>query len=71
MKDSAGLVQTVFHKPASAIAGFFENLSDLRNTYEENKNLKEVIENLNKNNYAVYVTQVAIDERIAVSSGTL
>ena len=38
MKDSAGFVQTIFHKPASAIAGFFENLSDLRNTYEENKN---------------------------------
>ena len=31
----------------------------------QNKNLKEVIENLNKNNYSVYVTQVAIDERIA------
>lgn len=31
----------------------------------QNKNLKEVIENLNKNNYTVYVTQVAIDERIA------
>ena len=31
----------------------------------QNKNLKEVVENLNKNNYTVYVTQVAIDERIA------
>lgn len=31
----------------------------------QNKNLKEVIENLSKNNYTVYVTQVAIDERIA------
>ncbi len=31
----------------------------------QNKNLDEVIENLNKNGFSAYVTQVAIDERIA------
>ena len=31
----------------------------------QNKNLNEVIENLNKNGFSAYVTQVAIDERIA------
>jgi len=31
----------------------------------QNKNLDEVIENLNKRNYSVYVTKVAVDERIA------
>ncbi|KMY43623.1 rod shape-determining protein MreC [Bacillus sp. FJAT-27916] len=54
MKDSAGFVQTIFHKPASAIAGFFENLSDLRNTYEENKNLKARLEEYVKLETEIY-----------------
>ncbi|OCA86543.1 MULTISPECIES: rod shape-determining protein MreC [unclassified Bacillus (in: firmicutes)] len=54
MKDSAGFVQTIFHKPASAVAGFFENLSDLRNTYEENKNLKSRLEEYVKLETEIY-----------------
>lgn len=54
MKDSTGLVQTIFHKPASVVAGFFENLSDLRDTYEENKNLKSRLEEYVKLETEVY-----------------
>jgi len=41
IKDTTGFVQLVFHKPAQFVAGFFENVTDLRNTYKENKVLKE------------------------------
>lgn len=40
VKDTVSLVQSVFQKPASAIAGFMGNIKDLRDTYEENKVLK-------------------------------
>jgi rod shape-determining protein MreC len=40
VKDAVGLVQTVFHQPAQYVAGFFQNVSDLRHTYEENELLK-------------------------------
>jgi rod shape-determining protein MreC len=38
--DVVGWTQTVFYKPANTIAGFFENVSDLKEVYEENKILK-------------------------------
>lgn len=44
VKDSTGLFQTVFHKPAQYVAGFFENVGDLKNTYEENKLLKSKLD---------------------------
>lgn len=40
VKDTTGLAQTLVSRPAHYIAGFFENISDLQNTYEENKQLK-------------------------------
>lgn len=40
LKDTVGWVQSVFHQPAQYVAGFFENIGDLKNTYEENKILK-------------------------------
>jgi rod shape-determining protein MreC len=40
VKDTAGLVQSLFHTPAQNVAGFFENIENLKNTYEENKMLK-------------------------------
>lgn len=39
-KDSVAFVQSIFYKPAKAVAGFFENISDLKNMYDENKVLK-------------------------------
>jgi rod shape-determining protein MreC len=46
VKDSAGWVQSLVSKPAHFVAGFFENLQDLQNTYEENKELKSRMEQL-------------------------
>ncbi|WP_342432463.1 rod shape-determining protein MreC [Neobacillus sp. FSL H8-0543] len=46
VKDSAGWVQSLVSKPAHFVAGFFENLQDLQNTYEENKELKSRMEKL-------------------------
>ncbi len=39
-KDAVATVQSLFYKPAKTVAGFFENLADLKNLYEENKVLK-------------------------------
>ena len=41
IKDSVGFVQSIFAKPAHMVAGFVKNVQDLINTYEENKILKE------------------------------
>lgn len=38
--DTVGSVQSVFSRPAHFLAGFFDNVSDMRNLYEENKILK-------------------------------
>lgn len=46
IKDTAGWVQSLVSKPAHLVAGFFENLQDLQNTYEENKELKSRMEKL-------------------------
>lgn len=44
IKDSAGWVQSAIHQPAQYVAGFFENIGDLKNTYQENKQLKAQLE---------------------------
>jgi rod shape-determining protein MreC len=53
IKDTAGFVQLIFHKPAQLVAGFFENVNDIKNTYKENKILKERL-----GDYAVLEAQV-------------
>lgn len=40
VKDTVGFVQYIFYKPASAVAGFFEDISNLRNLQKENEELK-------------------------------
>ncbi|MFC4320948.1 rod shape-determining protein MreC [Litchfieldia salsa] len=44
VKDSVGWVQSLFHKPSQSLAGFFNNIHDIQNTYEENKLLKEKLD---------------------------
>ncbi|GGH85850.1 rod shape-determining protein MreC [Pullulanibacillus pueri] len=39
--DTVGFFQVVFNRPAQYVAGFFENVNDIRNVYEENKTLKK------------------------------
>lgn len=40
IKDTSAYVQQWFYKPAGAIAGFFEDISELRLIYEENEQLR-------------------------------
>lgn len=40
VKDTAGWVQSLVAKPASALVGLYENLQDLQTTYQENQALK-------------------------------
>lgn len=40
VKDTVGFIQYVFHKPAGYIAGFFEDVSELKALQEENEQLK-------------------------------
>lgn len=40
IKDTVGFVQSVFYKPARAVAGFFEDIGNLKSLQEENKELK-------------------------------
>jgi rod shape-determining protein MreC len=40
LKDTTAYVQQWFYKPAGSIAGFFEDISNLRTIYEENEQLR-------------------------------
>lgn len=40
VKDSTGWVQSLISRPVQYVAGFFENVGDLQDTYNENKELK-------------------------------
>jgi len=44
VKDTAGFVQYLVAKPAHSVAGFFENIRDIQNTYKENEVLKKHLE---------------------------
>ncbi|WP_284036104.1 rod shape-determining protein MreC [Neobacillus sp. 114] len=46
VKDTTGWVQSLVSRPAQYVAGFFENLQDLQNTYDENKELKSRVEKI-------------------------
>lgn len=44
IKDTVSLTEKVFNKPAQYIAGFFNNISDLKDTYKENQVLKSKLD---------------------------
>ncbi|WP_088042885.1 rod shape-determining protein MreC [Bacillus sp. EAC] len=44
IKDTVSLTEKVFNKPAQIIAGFFNNISDLKDTYKENQILKSKLD---------------------------
>ncbi|MDQ0269909.1 rod shape-determining protein MreC [Cytobacillus purgationiresistens] len=46
LKDMTGWVQNTVSGPTQYIAGFFENVQDLQNTYTENKELKSRLDEL-------------------------
>ncbi|WP_054956379.1 rod shape-determining protein MreC [Paenibacillus dakarensis] len=43
VRDTVGFVQGVFYKPASYIAGFFEDVGELKEVREENERLKKAV----------------------------
>ncbi|WP_370872354.1 rod shape-determining protein MreC [Paenibacillus zeirhizosphaerae] len=40
VRDTTGFVQRIFYKPAALIAGFFEDIGNMKDIYEENERLK-------------------------------
>ncbi len=40
VKDTTGWFQSVFHQPAQLVAGFFENVDEMKDLYSENARLK-------------------------------
>jgi rod shape-determining protein MreC len=53
VKDTTGWVQTLVSRPAHYVAGFVENVRDLQNTYQENKELKSKLEEMAQLEYQV------------------
>lgn len=43
VRDTVGFVQGVFYKPASYIAGFFEDVGEMKEVFEENERLKKAV----------------------------
>ncbi|KON86889.1 rod shape-determining protein MreC [Sporosarcina globispora] len=46
LKDTTGFIQNAVSSPVNYVAGFFENVEDLQNTYKENKELKKRLDEL-------------------------
>jgi rod shape-determining protein MreC len=46
--DSVGWMQSLFYHPAQLVAGFFENIEEIKYVYEENKLLKSRLEDFVK-----------------------
>ncbi|ADP33286.1 rod shape-determining protein MreC [Bacillus atrophaeus] len=42
--DTTGVFQNIFHTPAEFFAGIFEDIDDLKNTYEENERLRKKLD---------------------------
>lgn len=54
VKDSTSWVQSLVSRPAHYVAGVFENLQDLQNTYQENKELKKRLDDMARLEAKVY-----------------
>lgn len=54
VKDSTSWVQSLVSRPAQYVAGVFENLQDLQNTYQENKELKKRLDDMARLEAKVY-----------------
>ncbi|HWJ78677.1 MAG TPA: rod shape-determining protein MreC [Niallia sp.] len=78
VKDTTGLVQTLISRPAHYVVGFVDNVRDLKNTYEENKELKAKLEENAQLKYQVQVLekdnkelQKTLDEKASLSEFNL
>lgn len=61
ISDTTGLFQNIFHTPAQFIAGFFENVNDLRNTYKENERLRSKLDE--QTQYETRIQQLEIENQ--------
>ncbi|QKY69581.1 rod shape-determining protein MreC [Lentibacillus sp. CBA3610] len=43
IKDTVGWAQNIIHTPVDYVTGIFQNIDDIRNTYDENKILREKV----------------------------
>lgn len=63
VKDTVGFVQSVFYKPAAYIAGFFEDVRNMKAIYEENEELRRAVAQYSRES-ANYNTMKAKYERL-------
>ncbi|MBR2567741.1 MAG: rod shape-determining protein MreC [Paenibacillus sp.] len=61
--DTVTFVQKIFYKPASAISGFIDDVSKLKETYEENERLKVALAHYTRDK-GVYNAYKAENERL-------
>src|SRR4051794_22957254 len=54
VKDTTGWVQSLVSQPTQYVVGVFENIKDLQNTYDENKELKKHLEDMARLESKVY-----------------
>ncbi|SEM32928.1 rod shape-determining protein MreC [Mesobacillus persicus] len=54
VKDTTGFAQSLVATPTQYVIGIFENMKDLQNTYEENKELKKHLEDMARLEAKVY-----------------
>nr|WP_239094149.1 rod shape-determining protein MreC [Bacillus sp. B15-48] len=62
VKDTTGWVQNLVSTPTQYVVGLFENMKDLQNTYEENKELKKHLEDMARLEAKVYSLEKENDE---------
>lgn len=61
ISDTTGLFQNIFHVPAQFIAGFSENINDLKNTYQENERLRAQLDE--QTQYETRIQQLEIENQ--------
>ncbi|WP_404821516.1 rod shape-determining protein MreC [Paenibacillus massiliensis] len=49
VRDTTGFVQSIFYKPAGAVAGFFKDIANMRAVYQENEQLKIAVARYTQN----------------------
>ncbi|QWU15090.1 rod shape-determining protein MreC [Paenibacillus sophorae] len=66
VRDTTGFVQNVFYKPAGYIAGFFEDIGNLKNLAEENERLKITVAQYTREKvqYNILAARVAEYEKL-------
>ncbi|SFD58155.1 rod shape-determining protein MreC [Lentibacillus persicus] len=62
VKDTVGWAQNLVHTPVEYVTGIFENIDDIKNTYEENKLLRQKIAEYKSLQYEVQELKEENDE---------